>query len=403
MAQYDADPVRGGDRPAEGSRDADTPSDPAVIRAEIRDTRERVGDTLEQIAERLNPRHVKEQVKEQVRENIRGAADHVRDNIRDSIRGSTIGRVGSMAQNAAGRVNDTGSSITETIRSNPIPAALIGIGLGWLLINGRRQSHARVEYDTYDSEVGVRPAYGARGGYAGGEYGASYDTAGTASYGSASYGSASYGGDADQGEGALDRVRDKAGELTRDVRDSAGNLVDRAQGAAGAVRGRAQGVASSVAQQTRRQAGRVENFFYDSPLAIGAATLALGLAAGLAAPTTRRESELMGGARDRLLDRAKDVAEDVKERAQDVAGRVIDEAKPVVSQAAAQITQNTKNAARDEGLSPQGVAQSVAQSGGLSQGGTSQGGGLSGGGLSGGGLSGGGLSGGGLSGGGLSR
>ena len=116
MDQHSADAVRGDE----------TPSDPAVIRAEIRDTRDRVGDTLEQIAERLNPRNVKEQVKEQVRENIRDAADHVRDNIRDTIRGSTIGRVGHMAQNAAGRASETGTSIADTIRSNPIPAALIG-------------------------------------------------------------------------------------------------------------------------------------------------------------------------------------------------------------------------------------------------------------------------------------
>ena len=324
MDQHSADAVRGDE----------TPSDPAVIRAEIRDTRDRVGDTLEQIAERLNPTNLKEQVKEQVKESVRGAADHVRDNIRESIRGSTIGRVGYMAQHAAGRVSESGTSIADTIRSNPIPAAMIGIGLGWLLINGRRQSGARAGYDTYDSTLtGTRPAYGAAGRVYGDTYGGTYAGA---DYGG-QYGSASYAGGED--EGALDRAREKAGELGRDVRDTASQLADRAQGVAGAVSDRAHDVASTVAEQTRRQAGRVENYFYESPLAVGVATLALGLAAGLSAPATRRESELMGDARDRLFDKARDVAE-----------RVISEAKPVVSQAASQITQTAKDAARDEGL-----------------------------------------------------
>ena len=147
----------------------------------------------------LNPRHVKEQVKEQVKENIRDAADHVRD----TIRGSTIGRVGFMAQNAASRAGETGGSLVETIRSNPIPAAMIGIGLGWLFVNGRRHSNAHARYSTYDaSDVGVRPAYGAQGygaqGYAGADYGGQYG--------------GQYAGGQD--EGALDRVRGKAGEVS---------------------------------------------------------------------------------------------------------------------------------------------------------------------------------------------
>ncbi len=361
MAQYDADPVRGGEYTVGGTRDAGTPDDPAAIRAEIRDTRERVGDTLEQIAERLNPRHVKEQVKEQVRENIRGAADHVRDNIRETIRGSTIGRVGTMAQNAAGRAGDTGSSFVETLRSNPIPAAMIGLGLGWLFVNGRRQRNERDRYETYDSTLtGTRPAYGAAG-YADADYGSSYGAASGGAY---------YGGaraDAPDQEGALDRVRDRAGEL----RDSAGNLVHRAQDSASQladrVGSRAQNAASSVAQRTRYQAGRVEDQFYETPLAVGAATLALGLAVGLAAPSTRRESELMGDARDRLVDRAKDLAGDVKDKAQHVAERVVSEAKPAVTQVAGQVasqlTQTAKDAARDEGLSREGLRQELSSSG----------------------------------------
>ena len=94
--------------------------DPAVIRAEIHETRERMGETIEEIGERLNPNRLKEQVKE---------------NIRDA----TIGRVETMAQSAVDRVSETRRTFTNTIRENPIPAALVGVGLGWLIWNGRQQ------------------------------------------------------------------------------------------------------------------------------------------------------------------------------------------------------------------------------------------------------------------------
>src|SRR3712207_2869243 len=94
--------------------------DPAAIRAEIHETRERMGDTIEQIGERLNPNRLKEQVKE---------------NIRDA----TIGRVETMATNAVERVNETRRTFANTVRENPIPAAMVGIGLGWLIFNQRRQ------------------------------------------------------------------------------------------------------------------------------------------------------------------------------------------------------------------------------------------------------------------------
>jgi ElaB/YqjD/DUF883 family membrane-anchored ribosome-binding protein len=280
-----------------------TPPDTAAMRAEIRDTRDRVGDTLEQIGERLNPQHIKEQVKANVRD-------------------ATIGRVEHMARHAADRVSETRSTIMDTIRENPIPAAMAGIGLGWLFLNRRKGSsdapYPAVEY----------PA--ARTAFAGG---------------SADYGSRASGGYADAyaagGEetGTLDRARERAGELGRGVKDTAADLADRAQSAASDLADRTQDVAASVADQTRRQVRRVEDRFYDSPLGVGAATLALGLAAGLALPATDTEVGLVGDARDRVVDRARDLASQTKDKVQHVAERVMDESRG-----------SAANAARAEGL-----------------------------------------------------
>jgi ElaB/YqjD/DUF883 family membrane-anchored ribosome-binding protein len=292
---------------------ADTPGreDPAEIRADIRETRERLGDTLEEIGARLNPRHIGEQVK---------------DNIRDA----TIGRVEHMARDAADRVNEARYTMMDTIRENPVPAAMVGIGLGWLFMNARRQSSSGASFARGYSGAGrYYEERGAGMGYAGSAAGG-YDTA---DY----YGSGAY--DAGSDRGVTDRAREKVGDAVHGVREGASHVAERASGAAHDVADRARDVASTVADTTRQQARRVEDVLHEQPLAVGAVALALGLAAGLALPATDREVELMGDARDRVVDRVKEVAHEATEKAQTVAERVVTEAK-----------HTAKDAAREEGL-----------------------------------------------------
>ena len=293
-----------------------------IIRAEIVETRERMSDTLSEIGERLNPHVVKEQVTERVKEGIRDA---------------TIGRVEHMARNAADKVSETRTGIADTIRENPIPAAMVAIGLGWLALNGRKES----------SRDDFRRPY--RSGSAGGPYAGgssdSYPYGPGGAYASSGY--REYGAGAED-ESLMDKARDRAGDLGASAKNAAGSVVDGAQSAVGAVAHGAQNAAGAVAHgaqdlagavvdRTRRSAGRVENTFYENPLAIGAVSLALGLAAGLAAPSTDREVQLMGNARDRFVDKVKDTVQDTADKAQHVAERAVEE---------------TKNAAREEGLTP---------------------------------------------------
>lgn len=302
-----------------------TADDPAAIRADIRQTRERLGDTLEEIGDRLNPRHLTEQVK---------------DNIRDA----TIGRVEHMARSAADRVNETRYSLMDTIRDNPIPAAMVGLGLGWLMMNRRRhESHAVAEYQgaaAYrGTGAGLYGAEAARGGHA---------YAG-APYGAAEFDSTMAAGTADE-HGRMERAREKAGHLGHDVkeraghlrddvRDRAGNVLHGAQDRAREVGDRAQRAASTVADRTRHQARRMEDRYYDQPLAMGAAAVALGLAAGMTVPVSDREVRLMGDARDKVVDRVREAASEARDKVETVVERVADEAK-----------HTARDAAREEGL-----------------------------------------------------
>lgn len=265
--------------------------DTIAIRAGIIETRQRMSRTLDALGERLNPETIKE-------------------NVQDSIREATIGRVSHMAQSAAENVSRKTSSVTDTIRENPIPAAMVAIGVGWMFFNGRSSSpnEGRPRQDGQQHRLNE---YGTTGRPNANTYGASgYD--------------GNAGGVAQDEHGALDQVKERAHDLADSAREQAGTVKHKAQDLAG-----------SVAESTKRSAGRVEDAFFENPLALGAVSLAIGLAAGFAAPVTDREVRLMGDARDDVVDQIKDVADDAKVKAQHVASRVVEE---------------TKTAVREEGL-----------------------------------------------------
>src|SRR5256885_8569554 len=110
-------------------------SSSAAIRADIEATRARMGDTLEELGARLNPDRLKQQAK-------------------DKVRDAAIGRVQTMARTTADKAATAGRTVTDVVRDNPIPAALIAVGIGWLAFNSRRSgsstSAARYEPQPID-------------------------------------------------------------------------------------------------------------------------------------------------------------------------------------------------------------------------------------------------------------
>ncbi len=311
--------------------------DPNAIRAGIVDTRDRMSHTLDEIGERLNPQNVKAHVKDTIRE--------TREHVTESIREATIGRVEHMARSAQHRVTETQHSIADTIRDNPIPAAMVGIGLGWLMWNGRKDDDDNSRRPTslnrppYDSSpYRSSAAYGATGGEAYGDAG----YRGTAGYARPDYDSPTErarGELDDEGTSAAERARERLSHAGDSAREGAHQLADRAHEQFDSMSERAGELKDTVADQTRRQARRVEDTFYENPLAIAAVTMALGVAAGMSVPATHKESKLMGGARDQFVDRAREVMHDTRDKAKHVAERV-----------ASETSETVKEAARDEGL-----------------------------------------------------
>jgi ElaB/YqjD/DUF883 family membrane-anchored ribosome-binding protein len=293
-----------------------------ALKAEIQETRVAMGQTISAIQERLDP-------------------SRLRDQARESVREATIGKVEKMARNVGDRAGDTGRSVFEVVRDNPLPLAMIGVGAGWLFMN-RRRNHVhelprRTGYRTgYETGAFERPPIGYEAGTVPGTYAGAY----TGEY---ARGIEERGirGREEGAEGHFaDRARERASHISDRARDTMHNVEDRARSAADDVTSRvshmtdtvqdkASHIAHMAEERTRdfrmsaeRTMQRAEMKYQETPWMGGVFALALGAAAGLVLPSTRREQELLGSRRDELVDRAREMGHEKMEQARTVASEV---------------------------------------------------------------------------------
>ena len=197
---------------------------------------------------------------------------------------SSAGRMASDAVSTAGQYAsgagetalDTGTDIVQLIRQNPIPAALVGLGLGWLYMNRAssgpdHRAHSRDHYRyPPDNRYGRSEA------------------------------SSSQGGVGDMARQTGRQVSDRAGEVTEQVGDLAAAAMDR----------------------TARAPGRIQRMVNDNPLMTAALAASLGAAAGLMLPPTQKEDQLVGATRDQLMGKAQQAASQAVDKVESVAQEV---------------------------------------------------------------------------------
>ena len=302
------------------------------IRESIEATRARMGETIEQIGDRVNPERVKAEMKARAKEQMHEVKDNMKRKARNTMRDVEHG------------VTDTGRGIWATIKDNPVPAGMVGVGLAWLFANRREGSSYDRDWETYSTG----PAVPYRSGYTGNRYdqprstGTYGYTAGTTPGYAA--GSVQHTHDGSNGEGLRDRaahVASDASEKLGDVQERVGEAVhdtqERVSSAVHHTQERAGELVDRARMRAQRAERRIEESLQENPMAVGAVALALGMAAGLLIPETDREHELMGRSRDRVLDRAQDAtrraAEKVHDSVRDAAGEsarhAVDEVWPI--------------------------------------------------------------------------
>ena len=285
---------------------------------------------------------------------------------------------------------DFSRNLARSVRDNPVPVALIGIGLGWLMVTGSRRGNSGAATDRWQEP----DMYGRRNFGGGDAYrrSAAGELPNEPAYRSTPYAAAAYDdlatkaheagarvdrmtGEADEdyhdrvyaakgtvvgitrqvGEAAAsfrqrveqaiasaaERVRQmshEVGSMASDAASSAGSLAgdlgERGQAGLRSMYGYGHAAAAGMREgadyaiaQARDMGSRTTSFVQDQPLVIGALGLAVGAALGILLPASRYERRVLGDVRQDLRDGAGELVRDVQHRVARVAETVIDTAQ----------------------------------------------------------------------------
>jgi len=272
------------------------------IRRDIARTQNEMSHTIDEIQYRLSPAHLKEQAKQRIR--------------RAGVR--------------------TSRNTIDRVKSNPLGAAMVGVGL-WMLLRNNDDDH-----DVYYTNRG----YEFDRGY---DYDRDHDHHMHAYSPQSDYRDFSYGED----RGRMAEMKDRVGESLSGVKDRVSGLTDRVGNATenvgehvGDLAGRAGERASELRDRTmygaRQLSMRGRDMLTDTPLIAGIAALALGALVGAMIPETERENELFGQKRDQLKDRATEIAREGVDHAKHIASAAATAAKETAQREASNAKEEMK-------------------------------------------------------------
>jgi len=125
---------------SESSDKRDQSDNPAEIRADVDQTRAAIGEKIDQLQARLDPNRLKQQATETVNEILTDTANSVTEYVRTHR-------------------DDMVASVADAARRNPLPTALVGLGLGWLILESmagskRHDNDDRWQYERHNLTSG---------------------------------------------------------------------------------------------------------------------------------------------------------------------------------------------------------------------------------------------------------
>ena len=263
----------------------DATDETGQIREQIEETRNRLGDTIDAIQEKLSFSNISEQVTEQVTEQV----SNIYETAKESVYDATIGKAGKFMSKFNRELQR--SDIINKIGENPLPLFLITVGAGLLFFNGKRKKNHNNEYRN--------------------EYSANRNL----DRGSA-HKSSFIGGAKETLTGAASSAYETAGNAANTAYES--------------VSGAASGTMKKFNDLGGQARDRYDYYIEENPLAIGAVAFAVGAVVGLAIPSTEYENEIAGEARENLISKIKDSVGETVDKVKNIAG----EAKNTVAEEA---------------------------------------------------------------------
>jgi gas vesicle protein len=289
----------------------------AAIKADIERTRTNMSQKIDAIQERFQPEHLKQQTQDVVRSAMQDGTEAVVDYLRE-------------------HAEDFSGSLIDTIKRNPVPSALIGLGVGMLIYENFNHSNKGNGYKY--------PRYSERydSGYGQGGYPQSYTGSGAAYRDETQrYYATSTSSLQDNEEGGLgERMREGMENVREGVNDVAERVGNQLQDVGEQITDYGSEGKHRVSQVGKQAQHMVEA----NPLGVGLAALAVGAVLGLAFPATRRENRMMGEWRDQMVDKAKHKASDVAHRVQEVVQEVKPELNEIANRVIDDVAETGKNA-----------------------------------------------------------
>jgi ElaB/YqjD/DUF883 family membrane-anchored ribosome-binding protein len=309
----------------------------AELEREIEHDRQRLGDRINAIQERMSP-------------------------------GQLVDEVLAYAKSSGGSefVGNLGSALKE----NPLPVALMGVSLAWLMAKGSPSSTAPStsptgpDFALYPVQGPVRRIgpptsiggvrYSHFGDGSGKQLKALTDETGRRAGHFMDETGKTYRGFVDASGKQVNQILDETGaifdsasgwaaEKWEQAKTAAQDIADRAAGTASSLTSRTSSAATNLQEQTTQLNAMILTQFRDQPLVGGALAFAVGAAIGAALPSTETEDEFAGEVSDaakeamsaetsELVDRGKAVASEVYDRAVAVASETHDEIKDRLSE-----------------------------------------------------------------------
>lgn len=213
----------------------------------------------------------------------KSAVRELTDQAKDAVRASTVGRVEQVAGITRDSAQEMGLDMMTLIRQNPLPAALAAAGIGWLWM---QRSSGETTYAGQSN---------------------------------------SYRSPSQQGNGYGETASHLVGEASQRL----GSVVDQAKEMTGQVAGQAKEKTGQVAGQAQSGAGQLQSTAKSAvkgisadPLAVAAVGVVLGAVAAIMLPSTEKEQQLMGDARERMVNRVQEMGGETVEKVQHVAAEV---------------------------------------------------------------------------------
>lgn len=241
---------------------------PAEIEREVEQTRNNVSSTLDELRSKLKPSQMMDEVVGEAVDWVKGSG------------GTEFAR-----------------NLGAAVRDNPLPVALIGAGLAWLLLGGKKGDAAPPRHEAQWKERR----------FPDGSYSRTRIAAPPAPPSSAGFAARTYNDARDAVTGAAASVSDAASRAASTVSETASGLLESGKAQAAALADQA-GIAADRASEQFRAA---EPFLY------GALGLAIGAGIGALLPRTEVEDRFLGEHREAAFAAARESLDTVRAVAED--------------------------------------------------------------------------------------